>query len=135
MAKINKILIETSLGELIDKISILEIKIDKIEDNTNKEEITKEYTSLTNALTKIKLSSNERTRINDFIIKLKEINIRLWNVENEKRLAEKNKNFDKKFIEHARNVYKLNDERAKVKRQINESFGSNIKEIKKYTEY
>ena len=133
--KINKILIETSLGELIDKISILEIKIDKIEDNTNKEEITKEYTSLTNALTKIKLSSNERTRINDFIIKLKEINIRLWNVENEKRLAEKNKNFDKKFIEHARNVYKLNDERAKVKRQVNESFGSNIKEIKKYTEY
>ena len=135
MAKINKILIETSLGELIDKISILEIKIDKIEDNTNKEEITKEYTSLTNALTKIKLSSNERTRINDFIIKLKEINIRLWNVENEKRLAEKNKNFDKKFIEHARSVYKLNDERAKVKRQVNESFGSNIKEIKKYTEY
>ena len=135
MAKINKILIETSLGELIDKISILEIKIDKIEDNINKEEITKEYTSLTNALTKIKLSSNERTRINDFIIKLKEINIRLWNVENEKRLAEKNKNFDKKFIEHARNVYKLNDERAKVKRQVNESFGSNIKEVKKYTEY
>ena len=135
MVKINKILIETSLGELIDKISILEIKIDKIEDKTNKEEITKEYTSLTNALTKIKLSSNERTRINDFIIKLKEINIRLWNVENEKRLAEKNKNFDKKFIEHARNVYKLNDERAKVKRQVNESFGSNIKEIKKYTEY
>ena len=135
MVKINKILIETSLGELIDKISILEIKIDKIEDNTNKEEITKEYTSLTNALTKIKLSSNERTRINDFIIKLKEINIRLWNVENEKRLAEKNKNFDKKFIERARSVYKLNDERAKVKRQVNESFGSNIKEIKKYTEY
>ena len=135
MAKINKILIETSLGELIDKISILEIKIDKIEDNIDKEEITKEYTSLTNALTKIKLSSNERTRINDFIIKLKEINIRLWNVENEKRLAEKNKNFDKKFIEHARNVYKLNDERAKVKRQVNESFGSNIKEVKKYTEY
>ncbi len=132
MVKINKILIETSLGELIDKISILEIKIDKIEDNTNKEEITKEYTSLTNALTKIKLSSNERTRINDFIIKLKEINIRLWNVENEKRLAEKNKNFDKKFIEHARNVYKLNDERAKVKRQVNESLGSNIKEVKSY---
>ena len=135
MAKINKILIETSLGELIDKISILEIKIDKIEDKTNKEEITKEYTSLTNALTKIKLSSNERTRINDFIIKLKEINIRLWNVENEKRLAEKNKNFDKKFIERARSVYKLNDERAKVKRQVNESFGSNIKEVKKYAEY
>jgi hypothetical protein len=135
MVKINKILIETSLGELIDKISILEIKIDKIEDNIDKGEITKEYTSLTNALTKIKLSSNERTRINDFIIKLKEINIRLWNVENEKRLAEKNKNFDKKFIEHARNVYKLNDERAKVKRQVNESFGSNIKEVKKYTEY
>ena len=135
MVKINKILIETSLGELIDKISILEIKIDKIEDSINKEEIAKEYTSLTNTLTKIKLSSDERTRINDFIIKLKEINIRLWNVENEKRLAEKNKNFDKKFIEHARNVYKLNDERAKVKRQVNESFGSNIKEIKKYTEY
>jgi len=135
MVKINKILIETSLGELIDKISILEIKGDKIKDNINKEEIAKEYTSLTNALTKIKLSSDERTRINNFIIKLKEINIRLWNVENEKRLAEKNKNFDKKFIEHARSVYKLNDERAKVKRQINESFGSNIKEIKKYTEY
>ena len=135
MVKINKILIETSLGELIDKISILEIKIDKIEDSINKEEIAKEYTSLTNTLTKIKLSSDERTRINDFIIKLKEINTRLWNVENEIRLAEKNKNFDKKFIEYARNVYKLNDERAKVKRQVNESFGSNIKEIKKYTEY
>ena len=135
MVKINKILIETSLGELIDKISILEIKGDKIKDNINKEEIAKEYTSLTNALTKIKLSSDERTRINNFIIKLKEINIRLWNVENEKRLAEKNKNFDKKFIERARSVYKLNDERAKVKRQVNESFGSNIKEIKKYTEY
>ena len=90
MVKINKILIETSLGELIDKISILEIKGDKIKDNINKEEIAKEYTSLTNALTKIKLSSDERTRINNFIIKLKEINIRLWNVENEKRLAEKN---------------------------------------------
>jgi hypothetical protein len=124
MVKINKILIETSLGELIDKISILEIKIDKIEDSINKEEIAKEYTSLTNTLTKIKLSSDERTRINDFIIKLKEINTRLWNVENEIRLAEKNKNF-----------YKLNDERAKVKRQVNESFGSNIKEVKKYTEY
>jgi hypothetical protein len=135
MVKINKILIETSLGELIDKISILEIKIDKIEDSINKEEIAKEYTSLTNTLTKIKLSSDERTRINDFIIKLKEINTRLWNVENEIRLAEKNKNFDKKFIEYARNVYKLNDERAKVKRQVNESFGSNIKEVKKYTEY
>ena len=135
MVKINKILIETSLGELIDKISILEIKRDKIKDNINKEEITKEYISLTNALTKIELSSDERTRINNFIIKLKEINTRLWNIENEKRLAEKSKNFDKKFIEHARSVYKLNDERAKVKRQVNESFGSNIKEIKKYTEY
>ena len=135
MVKINKILIETSLGELIDKISILEIKIDKIEDNIDKEEITKECTSLTNTLTKIKLNSDERTRINDFIIKLKEINTRLWNIENEIRLAEKNKKFDKKFIEHARSVYKLNDERAKVKRQVNESFGSNIKEIKKYTEY
>jgi len=135
MVKINKILIETSLGELIDKISILEIKIDKIEDNIDKEEIAKEYTSLTNTLTKIKLSNDERTRINDFVIKLKEINTRLWNIEDETRLAEKNKNFDKKFIERARSVYKLNDERAKVKRQVNESFGSNIKEIKKYTEY
>lgn len=135
MVKINKILIETSLGELIDKISILEIKIDKIEDNIDKEEIAKEYTSLTNTLTKIKLSNDERTRINDFVIKLKEINTRLWNIEDETRLAEKNKNFDKKFIEYARNVYKLNDERAKVKRQVNESFDSNIKEIKKYTEY
>ena len=135
MVKINKILIETSLGELIDKISILEIKIDKIEDNIDKEEIAKEYTSLTNTLTKIKLSNDERTRINDFVIKLKEINTRLWNVEDETRLAEKNKNFDKKFIERARSVYKLNDERAKVKRQVNKSFGSNIKEVKKYTEY
>ena len=135
MVKINKILIETSLGELIDKISILEIKIDKIEDKIDKEEIAKEYTSLTNTLTKIKLSDDERTRINDFVIKLKEINTRLWNIEDETRLAEKNKNFDKKFIERARSVYKLNDERAKVKRQVNESFGSNIKEIKKYTEY
>ena len=135
MVKINKILIETSLGELIDKISILEIKIDKIEDNIDKEEIAKEYTSLTNTLTKIKLSNDERTRINDFVIKLKEINTRLWNIEDETRLAEKNKNFDKKFIERARSVYKLNDERAKVKRQVNESFGSNIKEVKKYTEY
>ena len=68
MVKINKILIETSLGELIDKISILEIKIDKIEDNIDKDEIAKEYTSLTNTLTKIKLSNDERTRINVFVI-------------------------------------------------------------------
>jgi len=131
----NRIFIEASLGELLDKISILEIKSDKIKDTIDKEEIAKEYTSLQNTLGKIKLDADQEKHINQAIIDLKKINIKLWEIEDQKRLAEKNKNFDDVFIELARSVYKLNDQRSKIKRNVNESFNSNIKEIKQYTDY
>jgi len=131
----DKIFIETSLGELLDKISILEIKSDKIKDSINKDEIAKEYTSLRNTLGKMKFDIDQKKRVNQAIIDLKKINTKLWEVEDQKRLAEKNKNFNEMFIDLARSVYKLNDQRAKIKRNVNESFDSNIKEIKKYTNY
>ena len=131
----DKIFIEASLGELLDKISILEIKSDKIKDSINKDEIAKEYTSLRNTLGKMKFDIDQKKRVNQAIIDLKKINTKLWEVEDQKRLAEKNKNFNEMFIGLARSVYKLNDQRAKIKRNVNESFDSNIKEIKKYTNY
>jgi len=131
----DKIFIEASLGELLDKISILEIKSDKIKDSINKDEIAKEYTSLRNTLGKMKFDIDQKKRVNQAIIDLKKINTKLWEVEDQKRLAEKNKNFNEMFIDLARSVYKLNDQRAKIKRNVNESFDSNIKEIKKYTNY
>ena len=128
----NKIYIETSVGELIDKITILEIKKKKISDKKNLIEIDKEYSVLKESLEKnVKVNDEIKTLWSE----LKETNLKLWGIEDEKRLAEKNKNFDKKFIELARNVYKFNDQRSRIKLKINNLTGSNIKEIKKYTEY
>ena len=127
--KIDKILAEISAGELFDKITILEIKKAKI---TNKEkliDIEKELSSLNETVRKfVPDQSNVLKHIND----LKDINLKLWNIEDGKRAAEKEKKFDNKFIELARNVYKLNDERAKIKLTINKNLGSNIKEVKSY---
>ena len=125
----NKIYAEISAGELVDKITILKIKKEKI---TNKEkliEIKKELDSLTNTFNKsIKKNINFET----FTKELKNINLKLWDVEDKKRELEKKQRFGKEFIELARNVYKFNDERAKIKLKINEALGSNIKEVKSY---
>jgi hypothetical protein len=127
--KLDKILAEISAGELIDKITILEIKKLKITNKNKLIEIEKELLSLIE--TKKKFISDE-TEIIQFQIKLKNINLKLWDIEDGKRLAEKNNDFNENFIELARNVYKYNDERAKIKLAINNSLGSNIKEVKSY---
>ena len=126
--KLNKILAEISAGELIDKITILEIKKTKITDVNKLNEINKELKSLESTFDQ-HIDSN---KIKDLSKKLKEINLALWEIENGKRLAEKNNEFGKNFILLARNVYKFNDERAKIKLKINEILGSNIKEIKSH---
>ena len=124
-----QILAEISAGELVDKITILEIKKDKISNKGKLLEIEKELSSLN--LTFKKFITDEA-----IILKqkdeLKKINLKLWNIEDGKRMAEKNKKFDDAFIELARNVYKFNDERAKIKLEINKILGSNIKEVKSY---
>ena len=127
--KLDKILAEISAGELIDKITILEIKKDKINDNKKLIDIEKELLSLNNTLKK---SIFDPSKIKFLTEKLKAINLKLWNIENEKRLAEKNNNFDKNFIELARSVYKDNDKRSKIKLEINNILGSNIKEVKSH---
>ena len=125
----NKIYAEISAGELVDKITILKIKKEKI---TNKEkliEIKKELDSLTNTFNKsIKKNINLETLTKE----LENVNLKLWNIEDKKRELEKKQEFGKEFIELARNVYKSNDERAKIKLKINEVLGSNIKEVKSY---
>ena len=125
----NKIYAEVSAGELVDKITILKIKKEKI---TNKEkliEIKKELDSLTNTFNKsIKKNINLETLTKE----LKNTNLKLWDIENKKRELEKKQRFGKEFIELARNVYKSNDERATIKLKINEALGSNIKEVKSY---
>tara|TARA_Y100000741_G_C18113495_1_gene501952 strand:+ start:165 stop:560 length:396 start_codon:yes stop_codon:yes gene_type:complete len=127
--KLGKILAEISAGELIDKITILEIKKEKIKNKEKLSEIEKELLSLNQSTNKfipnISAISNSKNR-------LKEINLKLWDIEDGKREAEKNSNFGEKFIELARNVYKFNDERAKIKLEINNKLGSNIKEVKSY---
>ena len=128
----NKIYIETSVGELVDKITILEIKKEKVSDQKNLEMIDKEYTSLKDSVKK-NLKINDE--IKDLWKQLKEVNLKLWEVEDGKRLSEKNKKFDEKFIELARSVYKYNDLRAKIKSKINQLSGSSIKEVKQYTKY
>ncbi len=128
----DKILIETSAGELIDKITILEIKKEKISDQENLKIIDKEYSSLKESLKKYLKIGPE---IKNLWSQLKQVNFRLWEIEDEIRVAEKNKKFDEKFIELARSVYKHNDNRAKIKTEINQLSGSNIKEIKQYTKY
>ena len=127
--KFGKILAEISAGELIDKITILEIKLDKISDKVKTNDISKELHSLQETMQK---HFPDQTEISNYMKSLKEINLRLWDIEDAKRLAEKNNDFGEKFIKLAREVYKFNDERAKVKLKINENFGSNIKEVKSY---
>ena len=128
-SKMDKILAEISAGELIDKITILEIKAEKIKNKDKLIEVSKELTILNATLKKCIL---DESKILNFKIKLKDINLKLWNIENAKREAVKNKKFDDEFIKIARNVYKFNDERAKVKLSINNTLGSNIKEVKSY---
>ena len=127
--KIDKILAEISAGELIDKITILEIKKNKISDENKLKEIDKELNSLNHTMNK---SILEKSKILTFKDQLKEINQKLWEIEDSKRMAEKNNDFGKEFIELARNVYKLNDDRARIKLKINEILGSNIKEVKSH---
>ena len=130
--KSKKILTEISAGELLDKISILEIKLDKINDKASLLEINKEYASLSET----KNSNISITKdLENLTKQLKETNMKLWSIEDEKRMCEKNKDFGKKFIELARSVYLNNDKRAKIKSEINKLLGSNIKEIKKYINY
>ena len=130
--KSKKILSEISAGELFDKISILEIKLEKIKDKNNLVEINKEYKMLKNA-------QNFNVEITDKIEKLfkeiKEVNTNLWNIEDKLRICEKNKDYGKNFIELARGVYLNNDKRSIIKLKINKILGSNIKEIKQYVSY
>ena len=127
--KLDKILTEISAGELFDKITILEIKKTKIFNKEKLENIEKELISLNETMKKF-ISDHER--ITSLVNNLKEINLKLWDIENGKRAAEKNNDFGEKFIELARNVYKFNDERAKIKLAINNALGSNIKEVNSY---
>ena len=127
--KLDKILAEISAGELVDKITILEIKKNKISDENKLKEIDKELNSLNNTMDKFIL---EKSKILTFKDQLKEINLKLWDIEDGKRTAEKNNDFGKIFIELARNVYKFNDERAKIKLKINQILGSNISEVKSH---
>ena len=128
----NKILAEISVGELLDKISILEIKLDKVEDNKKLNFIRNEHLILTNQLEK-NVKSDEKLK--NLFSSLKEINAKLWIIEDEKRKCEKDKNFKEKFIKLSRDVHFFNDERAKIKLEINNYTGSKIKEIKEYTSY
>ena len=127
--KLDKILAEISAGELFDKITILEIKKEKISNKEKLVDVEKELNSLNDTVEKF---IPDQSNISKYIDDLKEINLKLWDIEDGKRAAEKEKRFDDKFIELARNVYKLNDERAKIKLAINTTLGSNIKEVKSY---
>jgi len=127
--KLDKILAEISAGELIDKITILEIKKIKINNTKKLEEVNKELTSLNYTFKK---SIPDEPKIKSLIDKLKSINLRLWDIENRKRQAERDNNFDESFVELARSVYKTNDERSKIKLDINNILGSNIKEVKSH---
>ena len=128
----NKILVEVSVGELLDKISILEIKKEKIKDNSKLKFIDDEYNVLKEQLDK-NVKSDEK--IEKLFKSLKEINAKLWVIEDDKRYCEKNSDFGDKFINLSRNVHFLNDDRAKIKLEINKQTKSKIKEIKVYTEY
>tara|TARA_E500000331_G_C16688362_1_gene468553 strand:- start:116 stop:505 length:390 start_codon:yes stop_codon:yes gene_type:complete len=128
----NKIIIEVSIGELFDKISILEIKKDKIKDSDKIKYITDEHSILKDQLNK-NVKSDEK--LDKLFKSLKEINAKLWVIEDDKRQCEKDKDFGEKFIKLSREVHFLNDNRAKIKLQINNHTGSKIKEIKEYTNY
>ena len=128
----NKILVEVSVGELLDKISILEIKQEKIKDAESLKFIKDEYNILKAELDK-NITSDEKLK--NLFNSLKEINSKLWVIEDDKRMCEKNKDFGEKFIKLSRDVHFLNDDRAKIKLEINNLTGSKIKEIKEYTSY
>ena len=128
----NKILIEVSVGELLDKISILEIKKDKIKDPDKLSFISDELSKLKNELKK---NVKHDAKLDDLHQSLKIINLRLWNIEDDKRRCEKEKDFTENFIKLSRDVHILNDNRAKIKLEINNHTGSIIKEIKEYTSY
>ena len=128
----DKILVEVSIGELLDKISILDIKKDKIKDDTKLEHIFREYKILKEEYDN-KVKNDDK--LSKLYTSLKEINSKLWVIEDEKRLCEKNADFGDEFIKLSRDVHFLNDERAKIKLEINIHTGSKIKEIKEYTKY
>ena len=127
-----KILIEVSAGELLDKISILHIKLDKIKDKNSLDFIKKEYDALIEERDQNIVFNKE---INNLYIELKTVNEKLWIIEDEKRLCEKNSKFDEKFIQVSRDIHILNDRRSVIKLNINKILGSNIREIKLYTKY
>jgi predicted nuclease with TOPRIM domain len=130
--KLKRIQSEISSGELLDKISILEIKLKKIKDKENLKEINKEYAILKQSQNlNIKLTNE----LKDLFDELKKVNLNLWDIEDKVRICEKNKDFGEKFIELARGVYFNNDSRAKIKSEINKLSGSNIREIKQYSDY
>ncbi|MDB2353907.1 DUF6165 family protein [Candidatus Pelagibacter bacterium] len=128
----NKILVEVSVGELLDKISILEIKQEKIKDPDKLKFINDEHSILKNQLDN-NVKSDEK--LNTLFKSLKNINAKLWVIEDDKRLCEKNSDFTEKFIKLSRDVHFLNDDRAKIKLEMNNHTGSKIKEIKEYTSY
>ena len=130
--KSKKILSEISAGELFDKISILEIKLEKIQDKNDLKEINKEYIILKNVKN---LNMKPSDKIEKLFKEIKKVNKKLWKIEDDIRICENKKDFSKMFIELARNVYFNNDKRAKIKSEINKILGSNIKEIKQYTNY
>ena len=128
----NKILVEVSVGELLDKLSILEIKQEKIKDDEKLKYINDEYSVLKDQVSKNVKSDD---KLNNLFASLKEINSKLWVIEDDKRMCEKNSDFGEKFIKLSRDVHFLNDQRAKIKLEINNHTGSKIKEIKEYTKY
>ena len=128
----NKIIVEVSVGELLDKISILEIKQDKIKDPEKIKFINNEYSILKDQLEK---NVKPDDKLNNLYQSLKQINAKLWIIEDDKRQCEKDKDFSEKFIKLSRDVHFLNDDRAKIKLEINNHTGSVIKEIKEYTDY
>ena len=130
--KSKKILSEISAGELLDKISILEIKLEKIKDKANQEEINKEYKILKEVQN---LSLEVTEKLKTLFKEIKEVNLNLWNIEDKLRICEKNKDFGQTFIELARGVYLNNDKRSKIKLEINNILDSNIREIKQYANY
>ena len=128
----NKILVEVSVGELLDKISILEIKKEKIKDSEKLKFINDEYEVLKDQLDKNVKSDK---KLEEFFNNLKKTNLKLWSIENDKRMCEKNSDFGEKFIKLSREIHFLNDDRSKVKLEINIYTGSQIREIKQYTNY
>ncbi len=128
----NKILIEVSVGELLDKLTILEIKQEKIKDSEKLKYINDEYSVLKDELNK---SVKTNPKLDELFNSLKKINEKLWVIEDDKRLCEKNSDFGEKFVKLSRDIHFLNDDRAKIKLEINNHTGSKIKEIKEYTKY